>query len=55
MIVTHPGGHINPAVSLALAVVGKFSWKKVPHYIVAQMLGSFAASAALYGVYLGKH
>ncbi|XP_033634630.1 aquaporin-9-like [Asterias rubens] len=46
------GGHINPAVSLALAVVGKFSWKKVPHYIVAQMLGSFAASAALYGVYL---
>ncbi|XP_022095413.1 aquaporin-7-like [Acanthaster planci] len=46
------GGHINPAVSLALAVVGKFSWIKLPMYVLAQFLGSFAASACLYGVYL---
>ncbi|XP_038071359.1 aquaporin-7-like [Patiria miniata] len=46
------GGHINPAVSLALAVVGKFSWKKLPVYVLAQFIGAFAASACLYGVYL---
>tara|TARA_B100000941_G_C28480416_1_gene541813 strand:- start:875 stop:1567 length:693 start_codon:yes stop_codon:yes gene_type:complete len=34
------GGHLNPAVSLGLAVVGKFSWCLVPGYILAQMLGA---------------
>ena len=34
------GGHLNPAVSLGLAVVGKFSWGLVPGYILAQMLGA---------------
>lgn len=34
------GAHLNPAVSIALAVAGKFEWAKTPLYIVAQMLGA---------------
>jgi glycerol uptake facilitator protein len=33
------GGHLNPSVTIALAIVGKFSWSKVPLYIAGQMLG----------------
>jgi glycerol uptake facilitator protein len=34
------GAHLNPAVTIALAVIGKFSWSLVPTYILAQMLGA---------------
>jgi len=34
------GAHLNPAVTLALAASGKFSWSKVTLYLVAQMLGA---------------
>ncbi|MDP9958321.1 MIP/aquaporin family protein [Chryseobacterium lathyri] len=33
------GAHLNPAVTIGLAVAGKFSWDLVPSYIAAQMLG----------------
>ena len=33
------GAHINPAVTIGLALAGKFSWSLVPGYILAQMLG----------------
>jgi len=39
------GGHLNPAVTIALAVNGTFSWGKVPGYILAQVLGAFVGSA----------
>ncbi|XP_067137602.1 aquaporin-9-like isoform X2 [Centruroides vittatus] len=45
------GGHLNPAVSFALATVKKLSWKKVPIYILAQHLGGFVASAVLFATY----
>ena len=48
------GGHLNPAVSLAMAVSGKLSWKKVPLYFVGQYLGAFISSVFLYLVYYGK-
>jgi aquaglyceroporin related protein len=35
------GAHLNPAVSLALAVHGKFSFAKLPYYCLAQILGAF--------------
>jgi len=45
------GAHLNPAVSLAFAVVGKFPFKKVLFYWLAQYLGAFAAAASVLGVY----
>lgn len=39
------GAHINPAVTLGLAVAGKFTWSLVPGYVTAQFLG--AATGAL--------
>ncbi|XP_064607775.1 aquaporin-9-like [Liolophura sinensis] len=45
------GAHMNPSVSFTLALLGKFSWKKLPVYIVAQFLGAFMAAAVLFGVY----
>ncbi len=37
--------HLNPAVTIAFATLGKISWKLVPVYITAQMLGAMAGSA----------
>lgn len=37
--------HLNPAVTLAFAVLGKISWDLVPQYIAAQFLGAMAGSA----------
>ncbi|OWY90873.1 Aquaporin, partial [Phytophthora megakarya] len=45
------GGHLNPAVSLTLAVFGRFEWHKLPGYIVAQTLGAFAAAWVVFVVY----
>src|SRR5947209_1816050 len=47
------GAHINPAVTLALAVTGRFSWNKVLPYWLAQVLGAFVAALILYFVYQG--
>lgn len=45
------GAHLNPAVSIALAVHRDFAWSKVPFYIGAQMLGAFAAAAVVFLTY----
>jgi len=42
------GGHINPAITLTLAVFNKFPWIKVPIYISAQLIGSFLAAALIF-------
>ena len=61
------GGHLNPAITVAVASVGKFPWRKVnyhsylildifplvqvPHYLAAQYLGAFVASCVVFLVY----
>lgn len=45
------GAHINPAVTFTLAVWKRFEWKKVPYYVMSQILGAFCAAAVVYGVY----
>src|SRR6202034_3995899 len=42
------GCHANPAVTLALAVYRKFSWRKVIPYCAAQVLGAFLGAAVVY-------
>ena len=44
------GNHINPAVTLGLAVTGKFPWSRVPTYIAAQLVGAIIGAAAIIGV-----
>lgn len=39
------GAHFNPAVTIALAVTGKFAWSQVPMYILAQFIGAVVGSA----------
>jgi len=45
------GAHLNPAVTLALAVHRRFPWNKVLPYSVAQLAGAFIASAVVFATY----
>jgi glycerol uptake facilitator protein len=45
------GAHINPAVTLALAVKRDFPWRKVLPYWAAQLVGAFVGAALVYLVY----
>ncbi len=48
------GAHINPAVTIGLAVAKTFPWSKVPLFIVAQLLGG-AAGALLVWLFYRDH
>jgi glycerol uptake facilitator protein len=47
------GAHINPAVTVSLALRRGFPWNKVPGYIAMQVLGAFVGAALVYAVYKG--
>lgn len=38
------GAHLNPIVTLGLALIGKFDWNLVPAYVLAQMIGAMAGA-----------
>lgn len=48
------GGHFNPAVSLGLAVAGRFEYRNLAGYWLAQVLGALAAGGVLYVIASGK-
>lgn len=46
------GAHLNPAVTIGLALIGKFPWENVPTYILAQMIGAFLGAVLVWLHYL---
>jgi MIP family channel proteins len=47
------GGHFNPAVTTGLAVGGRFPWREVPWYWLAQLVGGLAAALVTSGLFDG--
>lgn len=51
----YSGAHINPAVTLGLALVGKFAWSKVAEYMFAQLLGAATGSFLAWFLYSSQY
>jgi len=47
------GAHLNPAVTISMALFRDLSWKKVLPYILSQILGAFIASALIWSLWSG--
>lgn len=45
------GAHVNPAVTIGLAAIGRFPWVEVIGYVVGQVIGAVAGAAAILVVY----
>jgi len=41
------GAHVNPAVTISLAVIGQFKWSDVPGYLIAQFAGAIIGALAI--------
>ena len=54
VVAAYSGAHINPAVTLGLAVAGKFDWAQVPFYLIAQFIGG-AVGAFLVWLHYRDH
>ena len=48
------GAHFNPAITVGLAVGGRFPWSEVGQYVIAQVLGGIAGAAILYVIATGR-
>jgi len=48
------GGHLNPAVSVGLAVAKRFPASELPAYVIAQVVGAIGAAAVLFVIASGK-
>lgn len=47
------GAHINPAITAAFVVRRQFPLKKIPHYLLSQLLGAIVAAVLLYALFGG--
>lgn len=47
----YSGAHLNPAVTIGLAIGGKFNWAEVPLYIIAQVAGAMAGALLVWLMY----
>ncbi|GAA6066920.1 aquaporin-3b [Tachysurus ichikawai] len=45
------GGHLNPAVTFALCILGREPWRKFPVFFIFQTIGAFLGSAIIFGMY----
>lgn len=48
------GASFNPALTIALACIGKFDWAMVPGYIIAQLAGAFVGACIVYILFMGQ-
>jgi glycerol uptake facilitator protein len=48
------GAHLNPAITIALAISKRFPWHKTPIYILAQMIGGFVGALIVYIFFKAK-
>lgn len=48
------GGHFNPAVSIGLCAGGRFPWRDLPLYVIAQVVGAAVGAGVLYLIASGK-
>ncbi|MDH5368091.1 MAG: aquaporin family protein, partial [Cyclobacteriaceae bacterium] len=51
----YSGAHINPAVTLGLAMVGKFAWSNVLGFVLAQLGGAFTGSLFAWLLYSSQY
>jgi glycerol uptake facilitator protein len=51
---TTSGAHINPAVTMSLAVTGRFPWGEVPAYVGAQLVGGAVGAALIVAAFGGE-
>lgn len=51
-VIAYSGAHLNPAVTLGMAAIGKLAWPAVPAYVAAQMIGAFLGGVLVWLAYL---
>jgi len=51
----YSGAHLNPAVTIALAIAGKFEWGMVPEYMLAQLLGAMTGALFVWLKYIDHY
>ncbi len=51
----YSGAHLNPAVTIALAIAGKFEWGMVPEYVLAQLLGAMTGALFVWLKYIDHY